>query len=228
MAWLAMVDYADIAGALDPFGMFPRGGFHPGPGDEIDAATVVLVGNAGPAMWRAFARDRRTGADPLDSWTRQALAQVASALGARAIFPFGGPPFHPFMRWAERAGSVHRSPVGLLIHPEYGLWHAYRGLLAFASRIALPPPDDRPSPCAACAEKPCLSACPVGALGPGGYDVAACKAHIAQPAGADCLGLGCRARRDCPVGTAYRYAPTQAEFHMRAFLGPDQPKPVGE
>ena len=141
-----MVDHADIAAALDPFGMFPRGGFHPGPGDEIDAATVVLVGNAGPAMWQAFARDRRTGADPLDSWTREVLAQVASALGARAIFPFGGPPFHPFMRWAERAGSVHRSPVGLLIHPEYGLWHAYRGLLAFASRIALPPPDGPAEP----------------------------------------------------------------------------------
>ncbi len=91
--------------------------------------------------------------------------------------------------------------------------------MAFADPIALPPVDHRPSPGESCADKPCLSACPVDAFAPGTYDVGACKAHIARPAGADCLALGCRARRDCPVGTAYRYLPEHAEFHMRAFLG---------
>ena len=214
-----MVEYAEIAARLAPFGMMAHGAFHPEAGDEIDGVTAVLVGYAGPAMWRAFREQRRHGPDPLDNWTREVLQSVAAALGARVMFPFGGPPFLPFGRWAERAGGVHRSPIGILIHPEFGLWHGYRGLLAFADLIALPPVDDRPSPCESCADKPCLSACPVDAFAPGAYDVAACKGHIARPAGADCMGLGCRARRDCPVGTAYHYRPEQAEFHMRAFLG---------
>jgi hypothetical protein len=106
----------------------------------------------------------------------------------------------------------------MLIHPDWGLWQGYRGALAFASRLDLPPPDRRPSPCESCAGKPCLTACPVGAFAPGRYDVAACASHVASPAGSDCAGLGCRARRACPIGTAHRQAPPQAAFHMRAFL----------
>src|SRR3546814_16164033 len=30
--------------------------------------------------------------------------------------------------------------------------------------------------------------------------------------------LGCRARRACPVGRAYRYPPAQARLHMAAFI----------
>jgi hypothetical protein len=67
-------------------------------------------------------------------------------------------------------------------------------------------------------DKPCLTACPVGAFTPAGYNVPACVAHIAAPAGADCMTEGCRARRACPVGPQYRHIPAQAEFHQRAFL----------
>jgi hypothetical protein len=31
------------------------------------------------------------------------------------------------------------------------------------------------------------------------------------------MELGCRARRACPVGQGWRYAPAQAEFHMLPF-----------
>ncbi|MBS0396391.1 MAG: hypothetical protein JSR54_17365, partial [Proteobacteria bacterium] len=84
---------------------------------------------------------------------------------------------------------------------------------------ALAPLDPAPSPCARCQARPCESTCPVGAIGPGGYDAAACAAHVASPAGVDCLELGCRARRSCPVGADYRYGPAQATLHMRAFIG---------
>ncbi len=87
-----MVEYAEIADRLAPFGLMARGGFYPDAGDQIDAATAVLVGNAGPAMWRAFVEQRPRGPDPLDTWTREVLETVAAALGARAMFPFGGPP----------------------------------------------------------------------------------------------------------------------------------------
>ena len=53
-------------------------------------------------------------------------------------------------RWAQRAEPLHPSPLGVLIHPVHGLWHAYRGALAFAEPIELPPRADLPSPCASC------------------------------------------------------------------------------
>ncbi len=203
-------------------GLIARGGFHPGPDDGVpgDPGTLVLVGNAGPDMWRAFAaaRGRYTdSANPLDDWVRDTLTGIAGELDAAALFPFGGPPFLPFQRWAQRAEPVHASPLGILIHPEYGLWHAYRGALAFTGRLDLPPPGGRPSPCESCADRPCLSACPVDAFGSDGYDVPACTAHIATAAGTDCMETGCRARRACPVGRDHVYEPDHAAFHMAAF-----------
>ncbi len=208
--------------ALAASGLLLRGGFHPEPSDGVpgDPGTLVLVGNAGPAMWRAFAADGdRYGdrANALDDWVRDVLTGIAGEAGATALFPFGGPPFLPFQRWAQRAEPVHPSPLGILIHPDFGLWHAYRGALAFDGRLDLPPSDDRPSPCATCADRPCLSACPVDAFGPGGYDVPACIGHVSAREGSDCMELGCRARRACPVGREYVYEPAQAAFHMAAF-----------
>ena len=52
-----------IRDALHAHGLMPRGAFHPGPDDNapLDAATIVLIGNAGPDMWRAFSAARQPG-----------------------------------------------------------------------------------------------------------------------------------------------------------------------
>jgi len=217
----------DIAAAAAPYGLILRGGFHPTPDDAVPplpdgalARTVVLLGNAGPSMWDAFARSwafARGGPDALDRWTAEVVGEVAATFCASAVFPFGGPPYRPFQRWARRAEPVAPSPLGILIHPDYGLWHAYRGALLFTQRLDLPPSDTRPSPCDTCRDRPCLTTCPVGAFRPDGYDVTACASFLDSPAGADCLDLGCRARRACPAGAAYRYRPAQARWHMAAF-----------
>jgi hypothetical protein len=115
----------------------------------------------------------------------------------------------------------------MLIHPVYGLWHAYRGALALRERLPLPAAETGAYPCDGCVDKPCLATCPVSAFGPGGYDVAACVGHIRTPQGEDCLALGCRARRACPIGRAYVYDPPQAEFHMEAFLGARRMREIG-
>jgi epoxyqueuosine reductase QueG len=105
----------------------------------------------------------------------------------------------------------------MLIHPRIGLWHAWRGVLAFAERLALAPVEPVASPCDGCAAKPCLTACPVGAFTASGYDVAACVAHLDSGSGGACLAGGCLARLACPVGSEHRYAPPAAAFHMAAF-----------
>ena len=157
---------ARLSRTLDGHGLLFRGGFYPGPRDRVpgETGTLVLVGNAGPDLWRVFAHHRRDEPHPLDAWTRRVLTGVGRRFDARILFPFGGPPYHPFQRWARRAEAVYPSPIGPLIHPEYGLWHAYRGALAFTDKIALPPKRRRANPCQSCRDRPCLGACPVDAF----------------------------------------------------------------
>ena len=221
------MDHASICQAVEARSLKSRGAFHPTHADGVPAmadgrevGTLVLVGVVGRSCWDAFqaAEESCQSPHPLDRWSRRVVTELAAELGADALFPFGAPPFLPFIRWAQRAEAVHPSPIGPLIHPDYGLWHAYRGALAFAQSISLPPADERPRPCDTCADKPCLTTCPVGAFSQDGYNVPACIDHIASDRGADCLGGGCLARRACPVGVAYQYAPAQMGFHMRAFL----------
>ncbi len=219
----------DLRTEVGASGLAWRGAFHPQSADGAPAfadggavGTLALLGFVGGAQWPAFAAspERADGRpDPLDRWSRRLINALAARHGAAALYPADGPPWLPFQRWAMRAEAVHFSPVGILIHPDFGLWHAYRGALAFRARLPLPAVERRPSPCDACTARPCLSACPVEAVRASGYDHATCKAQVAAAAGADCLEFGCRARRSCPVGAAYRYGAEQAEFHMRAFVG---------
>ncbi len=221
------MDFETVERSAGKAGLTVCGAFNPGEADGVPAVagrparSLVMLGNAGPEMWLAFRAAPEGGdgrPDALDRWSRRVIDRLAGALDAVALYPFGGPPYHPFVAWAKRAGPVAESPLGILIHPDYGLWHAYRGALAFAEPLGFPSAPARPRPCDNCAERPCLKACPVAAFGPDGYDVPACVGHVGAPEGADCLELGCRARRACPVGTAWRYRPDQARFHMEAFL----------
>jgi ferredoxin len=210
----------------EALGLALRGGFHPEPGElaaalpGVNAASLILLGFTGSLQWPYFASspEARDGEpDPLDRWSRRVIGSLAREFAAVDVYP-SGPPLFPFQRFSRRSESVHPSPIGLLIHPKWGLWHAYRGALVFQRRLALPASEPTPSPCAACAAQPCLSACPVQAFRGGSYDVEACVRHVESPAGSECRDRGCLARRACPVGIEFRYLAEQARFHTAAFL----------
>lgn len=198
------------------------GEIEPDHGDGNPARTLILVGNAGSSMWPAFSAspEYRAGQpDPLDRWSRRIGDHLAATFGLRALYPFGGPPHHPFQRWALRTAGVHPSPLRLQIHPEFGLWHAYRfALLGALTGIAAPVRPADAAPCLVCVTRPCLEACPVGAFDHGGYDAGACQAHLRDHPAGDCATRGCAARHACPVGAAYRYRRAHARFHMCAFV----------
>lgn len=197
----------------------PLGWFAPRPEDGVPggARFVILIGNAGPEMFRRFARERDPMRDALDDWTREAAGELARDLDATSVYPFDVLPPYPFLTWARRAGAGHVSPLGLNIHPTYGLWHAYRAALLFPVVFDLPVHSAGSHPCESCAEKPCLSACPVSAFNGQRYDVDGCARHLATPQGDVCNMRGCLARHACPVGQGFAYATAQAQFHMRAF-----------
>ena len=214
--------WPEIADEIAQSGLSPRGAFA-ADGTDADlpagAVSLILLGFVGARGRTAFRQSREAsdGAPhPLDRWSRRIVDALAMRLGAQALYPFSGPPHRPFQRWALKADDVHPSPIGLLVHGEHGLWHSYRGALAFAHDVGAPARADRASPCATCATKPCLVTCPVGAFSPGRYDVAACAAWIGSADGAQCQDGGCLARRACPIGAPP--SRDQRAFSMRAFL----------
>ena len=194
------------------------GGFAAGPQDGLPkgTATLLLLGPLEPGFWpHVTAQPEWDGApDPLDRWSRRVIGGMACDLRAKALFPFGGPPYQPFYAWAIRTGRVWDSPVRLMVHETQGLMVSFRGALALKQAVELPPLPLRP--CDACA-KPCLTACPVGALSGAGYDVPACHQFLATAKGAGCMTQGCAVRRACPLSVGYARMPEQSAYHMRQF-----------
>lgn len=185
--------------------------------EGVTGETVVLIGTVGGDGFAAFEQARRDEPDPMDRWSKRVVDPIAAQLGARAAYP-SDKPYLPFQRWAQRAEDVHASPLGLLIHPVHGLWHAYRAALLFAGAVSgLPVRKGVASPCATCEAKPCLGACPAGAFTGTSYKIEACAAHLRADSDPRCRSLGCRARDACPAGRASRYDDAQIRFHMRAF-----------
>jgi hypothetical protein len=195
----------------------PLGALHLEPDEVPGYTSLVLLGPAGPDFWPhvTAAPEFADGApDPLDRWSLRVIGALASDLGARAVFPFDGPPWPSFTGWARRSGRAWSSPVGLLVHDTTGLMLSYRGALALPHRIDLPAPAARP--CDTCDGQPCRTACPVSALSPDGYDVPACKTDLDRP-GNDCMARGCAVRRACPLSQGAGRSEAQSAFHMGYF-----------
>lgn len=222
----------EVSKLLSVSGLLVMGRFHPVATDGVPVVssnertkTVLLIGNAGPDMWRAFRgsdffnnRKKNNTIDALDHWTVSSISEIAERVSAQAIYPFDGPPHHPFQKWSRRSNAVTGSPLGLNIHSAYGLWHAYRAALLFPIEIQIMPEPKTKNPCDACRDRPCMSACPVHAFSDKGYDAAKCAGHLQSGSNIECMETGCLARQACPVGAQYIYQPEQASFHMDAFI----------
>ena len=92
-----IAELSDLGAALRCHGMLIRGGFALTEDDEQGLAgfpdlasamrgrTLVLIGNAGPALYEAFFAAGESGGDnPLDDWTRRVVLPIADLmLGTR-------------------------------------------------------------------------------------------------------------------------------------------------
>ncbi|WP_275783261.1 ferredoxin [Pararhizobium gei] len=218
----------NLRAAFEPHGIFLRGVVtfgedEPAPllANGRPALSVVLLGNVGRSIWPDFTRwqglpENRDRPDPLDNWSKAVIGPVAQAFGATAYFP-SDPPWQPFQQWATQAEGLRASPLGILVHPHYGLWHGYRGALGFGDVLPANGSVAAPHPCDQCADRPCLSTCPASAVESDGFHVEACRQHLGTAQGrTGCMSSGCLARNACPVGADYRYGPEQLQFHMAA------------
>ena len=219
----------DIAEQLEPSGLTVLGvvNFDAGEGPAVEggysARSVLLIGNAGGSMWPRFSAwlaQHEDCDEPLDTWSRQVIAPVATRQGGTAFYP-SDPPYQPFQQWAMKAIGLKPSPLGILMHPEFGLWFGFRGAIAFKDKAEGPAPKRNAHPCDSCPDKPCMTVCPVGAVTESGFSVTKCHQYLGDVAGqAGCMRSGCLARNACPVGSRHRYPDSQIRFHMQALTLP--------
>ena len=191
--------------------------------DAVDGRfrQVILIGHLGRDFWNALQRRGMHGSDPVDQFvTERVAAWMADELPAHAsrqVFP--GPAPVGLQRLGQLAGWHQASPFWVGVDPEWGSWFAYRAVLLTDTALPPTPRRELASPCLNCSDKPCVSACPAGALSVerGGLGTGstpglhACLDHRLQPATA-CADR-CLARNACPVGERYRYSEAQTRYH---------------
>jgi len=178
--------------------------------------SIVLVGHSGHHFWSVFERspEAHAKADPVDTYTRRALEEIAHGLEPDArvclVLDQRGGAYLPLRTLAEHAGMGAPSRLGILLHPVYGPWWALRATLYLAESL----PDRSTaltSPCVDCAA-PCESTCHGRAVRAEGLDLDACLAT--RWADSRCHQR-CDARLACVVGRSHVYGPAQLAHHAR-------------
>ena len=204
---------------------------------ETDQGLELAVGSAGQPFWDAVTASPEWKAEtdhPVDTFTHRAITEVLAAEAAKmkkpearitCVFDADAPNF--VVLWTERFPRIAQSDLGMMIHPEYGLWMGARAhVLLPGFHETLENADSTKGlkkqphfdPCTSCSDKPCLSACPVEAFpAPKTFEFQACAAHLMS--NPRCFSTGCDARAACPYGQSWQLPPDQAQYHQSRFRG---------
>jgi hypothetical protein len=192
---------ADAWDAAGPPPGFAAGELLPG------ARALIVAGSAGGALWARFTawlaeapRARLADeAHPLDRYVAMVLDRADALLAAEGVRARRFEPtflFQPridFQRVVRLARLGCASPIGMVVHPEYGPWWAARGAWLVDRAIpATAPASTEGRPCAGCAA-PCRAAIPAGAEGT--------------------IAAATRAAREACVLGAHRYSDEQLTYH---------------
>ena len=191
---------ADMAAALR--GCLPEGS---------GAGQIILVGNAGPTLWRSVKAAGLASDDPIDDFSANAVTAwfTRQFPGRRHQLLYPGDSPLGLQALGRLLGWHHATPFMVGILPQWGSWFGYRVVLWADTDLPVTPPLQAESPCRACTAQPCVAACPAQAMDAGGFALEKCLAWRRQPA-SPCRAR-CLARDACPVGRAQRYD----EDHMR-------------
>ena len=192
--------------------------------------SIIVIGNGGGAFWQAFRRHAEQNPgwterdNPLDEFTRVVVERdIAAALAQSriphtVIYPFiSGGPTLSFMEAGRAAGLSGPSILGVMVHPIYGPWIAFRAAILVEEPIDAPGEADGFDPCPSCTARTCIAACPANALSfANGWDIPKCLTHRVEVE-ADCAAR-CHARAGCVLGPEHRYPDDELAYHQMRSL----------
>jgi epoxyqueuosine reductase QueG len=192
------------------------------------ARSILVVGSGGGELWtqlldelRADPRRLAEEPHPLDAFVARRVAAADARLGStprRWFFASATAELHlDFRALAALAGLGRRSRLGLLLHPEYGVWLGLRAACFLTEAIA-PTGPVAGDPCEGC-DAPCVSACPGGAFPGGHWQVDPCAAfHAASSA----CNSSCASRSACVAAPEHRYSADEILYHYDRQHGRDR------
>ena len=192
-------------------------------GKEKSYRQLILLGHAGTALWRAVKAAGMNSEHPIDDFTIKIFGQWAAEHMAGRDYQIVYPGDTPIGLQAlgKLAGWHHDSPLMVGINDRWGTWFAYRAAVLADSDFAPTQKMISHSPCPSCASRPCVSACPAGALDGEEFSLPKCIDYRRQPS-SPCQQT-CLARLACPVASEHRYSSAQMRhtysFSLRWITG---------
>lgn len=186
-----------------------------------DVRSLVLIGNVGPTMWEKIPPVYFDHEHPVDDYVRDVvydcMSKYADPATWRLLFPGTDTNCPPLQSLGKAAGWHYDSPLGLGVNPRWGLWFAYRAVIALSIDLNPLIMLRTESPCVDCETKACVSQCPGKALTVGRLpDLGLCSEYRLRSESA--CAETCVARLACPVAADLRYDETQIEYHYRLAL----------
>ena len=192
--------------------------------------SIIVIGNGGGAFWKAFKRHADENSEwtardnPLDDFTRFVVEREVAPVLARPgithtiIYPFmsNGPTLN-FMEAGKSAGLSGPSILGVVVHPVYGPWIAFRAAILVNELVDFPEEAHRFDPCPSCTARTCITACPADAVSAAqGWDIPKCLTHRVEVE-VDCTPR-CHARAGCVLGPEHRYPDDELAYHQMRSL----------
>lgn len=192
-------------------------------GDCSGFRQLILVGHGGRRLWERLQAVGPRGEHPVDDYSvRTVTAWLATAApGAAFRFLYPGDAPVPLQQLGRLAGWHHAAPFMVGVDAGWGPWWAYRAAVLADTGFRPSQTVDRSSPCAACADRPCVVGCPAGAMNAGTFALDVCLDFRRRPGSA--CALTCLAREACPVGAGHRYDPAQLAHSYGRSLAMLQP-----
>ena len=174
----------------------------------------MLVAHGGTRFWESFSEGREEVDHPVDHFsiavTDRFFETYLPEVSTIRLFPQAYQ--LPIQQLSRHAGWSFPSPLGMDIHPIFGLWYAYRSIYLVKAELLLKHESYRRSPCDNCGRKPCFEACPSGAVGGiDKFDTNACITYRMSE-NSSCTDT-CLARVACPAGAQHRYPAEQMSYH---------------
>ena len=201
--------------------------------------SAVVFANGGTLFWECFLEDIRKSPKhlsnhehPIDDFVSRCIQSVdPTPSSSRRWIQCSETSdiFLDFRVLGRESGLGYESPLGLLIHPMYGLWVSMRMVLLTTDVIeniekienieTIEQTDSTSicsNPCTGCVEKPCITSCPAGAVTTEGWSVQPCASF--HEVSERCT-VKCHSRLACPVGKESRHSPLQQLYHNARTIG---------